>query len=327
MRIFSALGAIILACLGYTHIRRDPGEQYGFWFSFCVLFSGSALVYALQIRMYTWAALFVFISAIYAYRLSKDPCGCRNRIVFVLFSILAAYTHYFALFAVAMINLFLLIGYHKKLDKTALKHWMLNAVVQLTAYIPGGYIFLHQIMLGGADWITVDYPDLVFDFVSYYFLGDVLKEYFEYRSTLYSVIGCIALLFFVIVGICLYRRMKTDCTATKAAKIAFLIYISVILFSLAISLVRPIYYARYTVVLLGLLALVLSVRLGGIKNKAFKAIAALLLVTVFFSEVILPQRHQSCSPSRHCIQRKKKTSVRLASDGCLVVRQIYFNDI
>lgn len=73
-RFFSMIPIAILSILGYTHIRKDFGEKVGFLFSFFVLFMPISSIYSSEVRMYTWAMLFVSIMAIYAYRIYKGVC-------------------------------------------------------------------------------------------------------------------------------------------------------------------------------------------------------------------------------------------------------------
>ena len=109
MRLFSVLGGALIGLLGYTHIRRDFGARVGFWFSFFTFAMPVMFKYALQIRMYTWAALFITLTAIYAWRAAYQPERWKkNWILFAVFSLASAYTHYFGLFSVIVINLFLL---------------------------------------------------------------------------------------------------------------------------------------------------------------------------------------------------------------------------
>ena len=122
MRLFSALGAILLASLGYTHLRRDFGKAVGFWFSFCVIFCSQTLAYALAIRMYTWAAFFVALAAIYAYRMANEP-NKRNRVLFLVFALCASYTHYFGLFAAAMMQFLLLLRIRAGAGRAAASGW------------------------------------------------------------------------------------------------------------------------------------------------------------------------------------------------------------
>ena len=108
-RLFSAVPLIILGILGYTHLRKDFGEKTGFIFSFLILFMPVTLVYAGEIRMYTWAMLFVFGAALYGYRIYKSGISNKNWIIFSIFSLASAYTHYYSLVAVAIINIALFI--------------------------------------------------------------------------------------------------------------------------------------------------------------------------------------------------------------------------
>ena len=63
-RIISVIPLAILGVLGYTHIRKDFGEKEGILFSFFTFFLPINCVYSSEIRMYTWAMLFVTVMAI-----------------------------------------------------------------------------------------------------------------------------------------------------------------------------------------------------------------------------------------------------------------------
>ncbi len=282
MRIFSVLGALLFASLGLTHIRCDFGKKVGFWFSFCALFSASTLVYAWQIRMYTWAAYFVTLAAIYAYRMFNMPESKRCRIMFLVFSVMSAYTHHFGLFTVAVINVILLVCTFK--EKRPLKTWLLNAAIQIGCYIPGALVFLYQISLGGASWITIGWPDLVFDLVSYHLLGDIAYEFFKYNSGPYLIVGALCLLLYVTGGILLYRYAKSEHIGEnkkKALKAGLCVYFGTILFALTVSLFRVIYYIRYTVVICGLLFFSIAVLIAGFKKNITKIVAAAVILSVF----------------------------------------------
>ena len=71
-RIFSVIPIAILGILGYTHIRKDFGERTGILFSFLSYMLPEMVMYASEIRMYSWSVLTITILAIYAYRLSKE---------------------------------------------------------------------------------------------------------------------------------------------------------------------------------------------------------------------------------------------------------------
>lgn len=284
MRLFSALGTMLFASLGLTHIRRDFGKKCGFWFSFCALFSTSMLVYTNQIRMYSFAAYFITLAAIYAYRLFKSPEIMRIRVLFVISSVCAAYTHYFALFTVAAINITLLVGLIKSKHPHPFKSWLATGIAQIALYIPGGLVFLHQMMIGGAAWISIGWPDLVFDLVSYHWTGSLLSEMYPHKSNLYFVLGGIYLALYILFAIAIRhftRDDSVDADKKSAVRGAAASYYGVLIFALTVSLFRPIYYARYTMVLSGLLFFFAAFLLSSFGKRLSKALVASLLAVIF----------------------------------------------
>lgn len=286
MRLFSALGALLFASLGYTHLRKDFGRQVGFWFSFCVIFCAQTLAYALAIRMYTWAALFVTLAAIYAYRMVTNPALRRNRVLFLVFTLCAAYTHYFGLFAAATMQLLLLLRTRRRGEPY--RFWMVNSAILLGAYLPGILIFLLQGAQGGAMWIRIDWPDLVFDLTSYPLLGDVLKVFFarwvdDYFGLPYLIAGGAFLAIYVTAGVLLYRKLRKEPSEEKkafAVRGALWCYFGVVLFTVAVSLFRPLWYARYSVVISGLLFFALAYLLASFRSRLPKLLAAVLLLAI-----------------------------------------------
>ncbi len=292
MRIFSAIGAILFASLGITHIRRDFGKKIGFWYTFVTVFSASTLNYALQIRMYTWTAFFVMLTAIYAYRYFNQPDSKKNRVLFLVFSIASAYTHYFGLFATASINIVMVIATKKQ--KGDVKTWFKNAAIQIGAYIPGGIIFAYQALLNGASWIRVEWPDVVFDLTSYHLLGDVLKSFVEpisygYQNIFYSLHGFVFLALYIVAGYILYRCVKQGRYDTKEKSAIFSAckaYYGLIGATLFISLFRPIYYIRYTVVASGILFFLIAMLISKLRSNLPKIIAAVCIVSMFTVQTV-----------------------------------------
>lgn len=134
LRIFSILGMIVLSMLGYTHIRKDFGEKTGIIFSFLSMFLPVMLLYSSEIRMYSWAAVLVTLTGIYAYRIIKKESNKKNWILFALFSLLSAYTHYFAMMAIGIINL-MLFAYTIK-NKKYIKEFLITGISQIVLFIP-----------------------------------------------------------------------------------------------------------------------------------------------------------------------------------------------
>lgn len=110
-RLFSVLAISILGILGYTHIRKDFGEKVGIIFSILVFFMPITLIYSGEIRMYALAMLLTTLTAIYAYGIyiNRDDKNTKNWILFGIFSLASAYTHYYSLVASGVINVILFI--------------------------------------------------------------------------------------------------------------------------------------------------------------------------------------------------------------------------
>lgn len=134
LRIFSILGMIVLSILGYTHIRKDFGEKTGIIYSFLSMFLPVMLLYSSEIRMYSWAAVLVTLTGIYAYRIVKKESNKKNWILFAIFSLLSAYTHYFAMMAIGIINL-MLFAYTIK-NKKYIKEFLITGISQIVLFIP-----------------------------------------------------------------------------------------------------------------------------------------------------------------------------------------------
>ena len=275
LRMFSVLGAVLFVSLGLTHIRRDFGEKVGFWFSFFGVFCASTLFYAEQIRMYSWAVLFVSLAGIYAYRFAENG-GAKNTFLFVLFSVCAAYTHYFALFSVAAINLVLLVRF---IGRKRFLRWLFPAVAQIVLYIPGAVIFLKQATAGGASWIRLSFPQNLFDTLAYPFLGEELSDVLGKNTLSYIAVG--SLLFALLLTLALYLFFRRPLLFSESAfRGSAEVLFGVIAFSLLVSLFRPIYYERYTVVLYGFLFFLFA-RTVSSENAWKKVAVAVLTVAVF----------------------------------------------
>lgn len=280
LRMFSAFFGVACVALGYTHIRKDFGDKTGFWFSFLMLFTFSTLKYAEQIRMYTLAIFLLTLTGFYAWRL-RNGGGRKDRALFLICSVLAAYTHYFAFFTVAMINAFALFGAIASDNREkALKSWFFNAFVQFAAYAPGIAVFMFQISLDGADWIRLEFPGVVYDTVTHFFTGYQLEQCLENGSALYNIVGIICTLIFAEIFIKLRFLNKTEKEKYRAPFLSFALCLAVFAFAVAVSFYRPIYYCRYSVCFNGFIAFGIAFLLANAK-KYIKIIVAVILVTAF----------------------------------------------
>ncbi len=286
LRMFSAVFGVAAASIGYTHIRKDFGEEVGFWFSFLMIFSFSTLKYATQVRMYTFGIYLLALTAVYAWRYINGKSR-KDRTLFLVFSILSAYTHYFAFFIVSMLNVFTLVRAIISDNRAEnLKSWSFDALIQFGGYSVGLAVFIYQITLGGAYWITVEYPDVIFDTVVHTFTAAPLSEEFESGSLIYNLIGIVLTAVYAATFGKLAFRYKNEKSEYKAPFMSMSLCIALFIFMLVFAVIRPIYYQRYSVLFTGFLVFSAAFLLTKAKIKLVKAFVAIILVVCFLVAAI-----------------------------------------
>ena len=140
-RLPSCIPLILMSILGYSFIRKEFGNKAGLIFTFFSLFFPTLLTYAGEIRMYTWAMLFATMMFVYAYKIMNNnnvrevlsydnnimyENKIKNKntllkywIIFSIFSLASAYTHYYALAVAAIINVGMFIYFFIAYEKSS----------------------------------------------------------------------------------------------------------------------------------------------------------------------------------------------------------------
>ena len=119
--------------------------------------TSSALIYNVEVRMYAMGAMFVIISFLSLYEILKYN---KNKawIIFIVSSLCAAYTHYYALISVAFFYLvMLLLAYSKR---NYLKTTCIACLITIIAYFPWLIILLKAFERTAKNWWLKDIPSL-----------------------------------------------------------------------------------------------------------------------------------------------------------------------
>ncbi|WP_302798451.1 hypothetical protein [Senegalimassilia anaerobia] len=213
-RLFTVAGAVAMAVLGYTHVRRDHGWATGVLFSFFALFTPYISLMAVEIRMYSWATFAVMLCFIYAIRiigtqLATPPAriaeaarglkcwaGTPRRWWIMCFasSLACAYLHYFGAMSAFMINVVLLFALgarawrHRKsgpnpLSEQAvcagapLRVLIIGCVAQVALYLPWIVTAVTSQMgvVGGTYWAKIVFPTTYIELATYAFLTSPLS--------------------------------------------------------------------------------------------------------------------------------------------------------
>lgn len=257
-RIFSMIPIAILGILGFTHIRKDFGERTGIIFSFLVFCLPEMAIYANEIRMYSWAILTVTVLAIYAYRLMKESSN-KNWIMFFISSIMSIYLHYYGLMAAGIINVLLLIYLIIKKRKKDIIKILVFGMIQAISYIPWLIYFASQLKkISTGYWIGFEFPETIMEITSSQFIGNL-------SYTIPFIISVIIYVYLIIKA----RKLKQEKVDILPIKLSFIIYISVILAAIVMTVVlwTSILHYRYLFVITGLYIFIISFILGKEKNN------------------------------------------------------------
>ena len=228
-------------------------------FSFFSMFLPIMLTYALEIRMYSWTAVFVTLMAVYMYRFIKQK-DFKNLVLFGIFSIISCYMHYYALACAGLLNLGLIIYVIRKrdeFDKSMITKFIIVEVLQVLLYLPWFVCFVKQALrVGSGFWITIEFPQILIDILN-----------FQFKASLEELIPTIfAGLLYIYIAYIIIKNIKKK-EDIKAGIIPIVVYILIIIAMALVSRISAILYARYLFTITGLLIFAISYFLAKENNK------------------------------------------------------------
>lgn len=132
-RLVSYIPAVILVFVAAGPFTRDFGIVPAAFFLTCATMVPFSLNVHTEVRMYSWALLFVTLCGYGLYVILKENSR-RAWILFTTMGIASAYTHYYAFLAIAFLYLMLLI-FQLAAHKGA-KAWLRCFLVSAASYLP-----------------------------------------------------------------------------------------------------------------------------------------------------------------------------------------------
>ena len=285
-KIVSVLPYFILLLYSVTFIRKRFGIFTGGLFLFCVISMPQLSAYTVEVRMYSWALLFVTAAFLHAYGIVTEDidtelCKLINKrmhiAALVLYGIAAAYTQYFACVAVIMVYLFVLIVFLMR-DRGRVRQWMLWVAVSIVGYAPWLYALYQQITTVNENyWILP---------LTWRSLGGCVKFLMKpafANDVLNTVLAVVFFLVYIcifawnVVKLCHNGRVKTcDTEGFIIAGVGVLV--GLVLFGFVASfLLRPIFIYRYMIPALGCFWLSFAIGLGVLAESGTKEPAAFFM--------------------------------------------------
>lgn len=230
-KIFSVLGYIATLLLGCTVVKKYFGSDTSMVYMLTIGAIPMSLYFSVQQRSYQWCIFFVTLCFIEAL-LFIEHHKSHHCILFVIAALFAAYNHIYALLAVgilfASVNIYVFIK-----DRKLIKAIIVSDIAMIVGYSPWLFPLLSQtVSAAGSFWLTSVEPLSVIVFISGIIISALIFAKKEKRK-LPVIFAAICVLSIQAVGL----------------------FVTVFL--------RPFYIARYSVVILGIFALLIAF---GIKN-------------------------------------------------------------
>ena len=228
-------------------------------------------------RMYSFSLLFLLISFYYYKNILKGS-DKKSWILFTIFSVLAAYTHYFAAISAFVMYLMLLIFLLKSTERrNQIKCFAISVAASVILYSPWILTLLNQInRVHKYFWI----PDLTLsDFINC--LG-----YFATanKSLGLEIIAILSLIFFIAILFKQYNSFEKNENYLILSGIC--IFIGTLLIGSILSVVyKPILIARYLIPSSAVLWFSISILVGKIKNNRILIISIVLIILLCVSGI------------------------------------------
>jgi hypothetical protein len=246
-KIFSIVPLVLLLIFSLIILRKRFGWLFSGIFSMAIISAPRIMHFSTEIRSYSWGILFLTLTFYSAYEIIEQPSKIKNYIFLSLFALLSSYTHYGTIFMVFSIYLLLFIFLlknnlkHGEIYNLNLKNYIFSVFISLLGFMFWVPILLNQIKIGNADWAvfpTIDYLYGLF----YSLFAATMQEY--------SIIIAI-LLFTSFIILTIYYSFKRGKNETNFLSTGLILFVIVILITLLISLIEPVWIVKSFYLMLG----------------------------------------------------------------------------
>ena len=291
---FVTFAAIILTMiLANTYIRKQFGVYTAAFFVVLLTFNVTGIEMIVEARMYTWAMLFVTLTALFAYELIKRQ-HIGKWAGLLIFGLAAGYTHYYALIMVAFIYIFTFSILILR-DRKNLLSCFLCGVCAVLCYLPWLLILIQQFGDVASDyWInSIELKEWIRYIFGHDRFGRLLRMILLIAGFLYLFTKDGLKITHDLTGkdkkkTTAYMRFDWDKVPPEALNERLLVLMCgiTVLGTLAVAaivsyLFRPLYVERYLYSAFGLIALAFGISFVNVSRRKIYSwilIAAILLV-------------------------------------------------
>jgi len=309
-RLFTAVIGILsvfpVVLLGKEIFNRQAGLIAGL----LVSVNFYHLYYSQEVRPYILLFLFTTLSFLFFIKDLKEQ-GKKNRLFYVLYTILMLYTHYYGLFILLsqFIYLAFYYGFQKKLfNLRAIRHHLMAGLMMVILYVPMIW-FVLKMMQKTDHWIKVPPKPLFFLNLFGAFFGNEI---------LLNILFSILLLFLVVK--CILKGRQGTCMSSEFKSLLFSIpvVISWIFFSLFVPYLRslimvPMLSFKHGIYILAGILVLIAAAIAMIRPGFLRMIIIVAVFMVSVSSIYFQHDYYGRKTKQQW--REAVTQIRQAAEG------------
>ncbi len=290
--LVSFLAYLGVIAISVTYIERKFGFITSFLLISCASLLPNTFTYNVEVRMYSFGALFVLTSFLFLQRILEEH-KTKDYIFFTAACVAAAYTHYYCLVMISFFYLFLIVYSIVKRKEYGLKT-LISSVAAIVCYLPWFFVLFTTFKRTSDDFWMMWIP--------------TLRECFEYifagklSLVLFGILLASAVLF--VIGNLIFIKKgprentksetnsdtvpKTDIKSFRGnifwVAAGFLAIFGTMFIGIMVSrIVRPLFITRYLYPVCVIAWFLLGYFISNAKIKGRSILAALVLVVIVIS--------------------------------------------
>jgi uncharacterized membrane protein len=296
IRLFSVLGALATIFIGYGVGQKVFGKSGALYFCLLLLSLPMLAEYSHEARMYTWGAFTV--TGVFLYAVLFIKTNRRHDLIFLmLFSVIAAYTHYYALLAAFWANVFVFSFLFINKSKN-LKVHLIYSLAALIFYLPWLLVMLSQTAkVSKTFWVpALDWQIIASCLLSPFAPKIYLPPFLPLAVIIYGLI------LWVIYRNYISRKDKQGLALGLSLCMFGCTVLSVILISV---LMQPILYMRYIANIIVLILIPVTLFFMSVKNNWVKG-GVLIIILILGINVSIEGSFFSFGPYEQSLNHLHK---------------------
>lgn len=269
-KVLSIIPMLLTMGLGAYYVCKHFGFKTALLYILLLGTIPVTMEYAVQVRMYSWALLFVTVCGLAAYDAYLTNRK-RSYVVMGLAGVACAYTQYFtfasALWIYGFLFVFILVCKKKRDRFTALISWLIMCVGSALIYLPWLKYMLKQMKgVSHSYWIPPITKEVVRSYADSFFESDLPYSALIYQTIIVISIVCAVVMF---VTSCRKKDVKQRNEILALSMGVAVLCMTVITGIVLSKLIRPIFIIRYAIPCIGLLSMFLAYVLSRIGKKIY----------------------------------------------------------